>query len=381
MAEHPRGIDPALLVSQIQNTMPYLFAADREQWSVSGTAPAKFVLSWGGGPLSHAEYFRLCLSAHYLTCATPVPTDVDNQIRKKLWPRDLALASALDMADLVLESHDWDFSAMSSRWVKGATGSSVQDVVLSGHLGEWFTVAAGAYAALRQYAAPEAKQKAEALLEAIAQEVLRHAEVFGSLWRENQGIAALKAAATIAHNLGDLDRVMDFWELSPLDPLRSRFYQLDAVPFDSTRNLRSGGRLWVAGQLYKELIDGSSMAFENHRHFALRVPRSLRKRPEVRIPLGPFLDDWAKTLLEFLDPTELSEVFEALQSGWKRLPKTLGYGRALRVLSEARSDLKVDREVVKAHAFRKTLEQSQARFEKKWNDEALRLMDEIPGRA
>jgi hypothetical protein len=257
----------------------------------------------------------------------------------------------------------------------------VQEVVLSGHLGEWFTLTAGAYAALRQYAAPEAKQKAECLLEAIAQEVERHAEVFGSLWRENQGIAALNAAANIAHNLGDLDRVMEFWELSPLDPLRARFYQLDAVPYDGSRKLRYGGRLWVAGQLYKETIEGSAMAFENHRHFALRAPRALRKRPELRVPLGPFFDDWAKTLLDYLTPDELSEVFEALQAGWMRLPKTVGYGRALRALMEGRSELKVDREVIKSHAFRKTLEQPQARFEKKWHEEALRLMDEIPGRA
>ena len=85
MAQLPRGISPDLLQSQVRNTMPYLF-----EGAVVGFPPADTLRAYEPGqPLTHFEYFRLCLSSHYLSCATPVPTDVDNQIRLKLWPKAL----------------------------------------------------------------------------------------------------------------------------------------------------------------------------------------------------------------------------------------------------------------------------------------------------
>ena len=98
-----------------------------------------------------------------------------------------------------------------------------------------------------------------------------------------QGGAALQASAAIAHNFGDLDRVMDMWNLAPFDPLKLRFYKLGVKPFDADGKLRHQGRLWVAGELYKSPIMGSSMAAENHRHFALRKPKCLR-RSELGVP-------------------------------------------------------------------------------------------------
>ena len=85
MAYLPRGIAPELLVSQVKNTMPYLFESPASV--LNGFVPEVVLKSYKDAipdPLSHLEYFRLCLSSHYLTCATPVPTDVDNQIRHKL---------------------------------------------------------------------------------------------------------------------------------------------------------------------------------------------------------------------------------------------------------------------------------------------------------
>jgi len=80
MATLPRGIAPDLLYSQVKNTVPY--------FSELGAFPPAKVLrnSDLSVPLTHFEYYRLCLSSHYLSCGTPVPTDVDNQIRLKLWP-------------------------------------------------------------------------------------------------------------------------------------------------------------------------------------------------------------------------------------------------------------------------------------------------------
>src|SRR5688500_16620868 len=107
MAQLPRGIAPDLLLSQVRNTMPYLFAQEDAAVAFPPAAVLRDFASRVDEPLSHFEYFRLCLSSHYLTCATPVPTDVDNQIRRKLWPAELPLETALEMAELVLASRSW----------------------------------------------------------------------------------------------------------------------------------------------------------------------------------------------------------------------------------------------------------------------------------
>ena len=228
----PRGIAPDLLLAGVKNTVPY-FAAER---SLDSFPPAEFLRDFAGGDLSrelsHFEYFRLCLSAHYLTCGTPVPTDVDNQIRHRLWPKNLPLEIALEMAGLVLESRDWDFRKVSERHVEiGGTAW------IAGHHGEWFTVAAGAYGALAQYSAQSAKDLQALLLDAIGEVVTLHSEVFGELWRAGDGVQALRASAVIAHNFGDLDRVMEMWSLSVTDPLRLNFHGL------TTKALSAEGKL------------------------------------------------------------------------------------------------------------------------------------------
>lgn len=369
------------------NTMPYLFEPEAGHTELVRFPPARAHREYQpGASLTHFEYFRLCLSAHYLTCATPVPTDVDNQIRQKLWPRQLPLETALEMAGLVLESRDWDFTLVTERYSRGAQGTPCEKDVLSGHLGEWFTVACGAYCATTQYTSLDAGRAREAILEAIAGESKRHADVFESLWKAGDGVACLKASASIAHNFGDLDRVMDMWQLDVADPLRLGFYKLGSQPFDAERKLRYRGNPWVAGELYKSVIDGGSMSFDNHRHFALRKPRAIRRKREFLIPTGPFFDDWGRAVARGLatangKPSEDTlEVVEALSYGWKKLPNTRGYGRALRAMKEIHPELDLD-SLRKNPAFAALLDTPQELFEKRWNDEALRLMSEIPSRA
>jgi hypothetical protein len=386
MAHLPRGIDPKLLVSQVKNTMPYLFDVEAGETPLDRFPPTSIVREYESNldhPLSHIEYFKLCVASHYLTCGSLVPTDVDNQIRHKLWPAQLPLEAALQMAQFVLDSRHWDFRWVSSRFTYGAPGGPWQKEVVTGHLGEWFTLSSAAYCALHQYSDPLAQKKRQELFDNIADEVRRHSEIFGSLWRAHEGLGCLKASASIAHNFGDLDRVMDMWNLSVGDPLRLEFYKLAISPFDSNRRLRYLGRLWVAGELYKAIIEGSSMAFENHRHFALRKPRCLRQSPTLLIPTGPFLDDWGRGVARTLAgpaglPSEQTfEVIAALKHGWERLPKTVGYGRALRGIMEVHPEVGTD-----LHPFSRSIfETSQDLFEKKWNDEALRQMDDIPSRA
>lgn len=390
-AQLPRGIDPDLLVSQVRNTMPYLFEdpAFAEDFPPAGVLRERAAAPVG--ELTHFEYFRLCVSSHYLTCATPVPTDVDNQIRHKLWPAALPVGTALEMADLVLASRGWNFPQVTARFVHGAPGTPRSGDALTGHLGEWFTIAAAAYCALGQYPDPEASAKRQEALAAIADEVDRHAELFATLWRAGDGIACLKASANIAHNLGDLDRVMDMWSLGVGDPLRLRFYKLGASPFDSDRKLRYLGRLWTAGELYKSTIVESSMALENHRHFALRKPKCLRRARSLLIPIGPFFDDWGRQVARAFQgpdgrPSEDTlEVVEALLHGRDRLPRTEGYGRALRGIFEVHPELRAGKADVDASAkgqeLRRILDLPQDRFEKRWHEGALRQLEEIPSRA
>lgn len=387
MSHFRRGIAPELLLAQVKNTMPYLFEPEHKDSPLGQLAPARVLREFAedvAKPLDHFSYYRLCLSSHFLTCGTPVPTDVDNQIRLKLWPAEISLPVVLKMAQLVLESRHWDFTQLSKRFTYGASGSPWEGQTLSGHLGEWFTVSCGAYCALLQYKSPLADEKRKELFENIRDEVLRHSELFGTLWRAFDGLSCLQAAASISHNFGDLDRVMDMWELSVGDPLRLEFYKLTATPFDSNRNLRHMGRLWVAGELYKSAIEGSAMALENHRHFALRKPRCLRQDPAFLIPIGPFFDDWGRRVARGLATSEGApseqtyEIVAALKHGWERLPKTVGYGRGLRGLLDIHPELRVDGLNERA---RSVIETPQEVFEKKWSQEALRLMDDIPSRA
>src|SRR5438105_4521856 len=106
-----RGISPAMLLGQVRNTAPFIFD------ELPATTPYLKTLREAAPDLSlsHLEYYRLCLSAHHGTVATFVPTDVDNQIRHRLWHPGLPLETLEAMADLVLESHAWDPTPVSTR--------------------------------------------------------------------------------------------------------------------------------------------------------------------------------------------------------------------------------------------------------------------------
>lgn len=385
-ATRMHGITPELLVSLVRSTAPYVFEDPSGAPEVVASEPVRILRDHEASrpaSLSHFEYFRLCLAAHYVTCATPVPTDVDNQIRRKLWPEGLPLATALEMARLVLESRRWDFLALTSRASFGAAGSALEHVPLHGHTGEWFTVASAAYAALGRYRAQDAKVARAELLDAIAEETDRHSEVFGSTWRANDGLGALRASVSIAHNFGDLDRVIDMWDVPIADPLRLRFRGLTGSAFGPERDLRYKGRLWAAGELYKAAIEGSSMALENHRHFALRKPRALRTRPSLRVPVGPFFDAWGATVAASLDGEPLREVVDALVAGSERLADTVGYARALRAIVEARAETApwVEPLRKKSQRLRKVMELPRDDFEVRWAAAALAHLEEIPSRA
>ena len=63
------------------------------------------------------------------------------------------------------------------------------------------------------------------------------------------------------------------------------------------------------------------IAAENHRHFALRGPRALRRSVDLLLPMAPFLDQWGTRVATHpgLSSEDVAAVVEALYSGWEKL--------------------------------------------------------------
>ncbi len=322
------GVSPELLCQQILNTAP--FYLDYPLALKKDSPPLYMLINLVSQSkikdmrnYSLAEYFRLCLSAHWLTVATFIPTDVDLAIRSKLWvvatERENSLEEREKLAQIVIESGSWDARPFSTRWV-----SSAKHSILSGHQGEWFSVAAAAYSSLRKTKSSLAHQIQELIQEEVEREIL----CFQELLNQEEGLSLLKASCILAHNFGDLDRVLENWKVPADDPLSRSVFKLTQDPPQSHSRWR--GLAGFAGWLNKQ-----RMATENHRHFALRTPRCLRKSEDLLLPIGPFFDEWGQTLAKhpILTTENIGEIATALVEGWVRLEKTKvethGYARAL----------------------------------------------------
>lgn len=351
----PAGISPALLVDQVRNTVPFIFEP-----SFLAKHPEPFlrtITQFDLGSIPNPfEYFKLCLSAHHSTVASFVPTDVDNQIRYKLWNDRLSRPYLEEMAELVMQSYHWDSRCVSTRWVTGPkTGE-----VLAGHSGEWFSTAAAAYSAFRNKK-PELAQK---IADLILFEVDKESRIYTQLKQAKDGVGALKAATLIAHNLGDLDRVLDQWNVPDEDELKKSVYKLGH---------NGNSPLAEAGEQNKKY-----MAAENHRHFCLRPLKMLRRSSSLLLPIGPFFDDWGKAVCQYpgICPDEKGEVVVALVQGWQKLDTSVGYARALCGLLSAFPGgfAKLERTIpaktarlLKEGQLRILLSVDQRRFEAQWS--------------
>lgn len=324
MQETIRGISPEILFTHLENTMPFLFA-DRSPLTPYTETILRFFDESKKTPLklSHFDYFSLCLCAHYSSVATFVPTDVDNQIRKHLWDQPLEKGTTEKMAELLLNSYDWDYRPVTTRFQEG------DNYYISGHQGEWFSVAVGAYA-IHAYTIHGEKNLplAEEVKQKIIKELHRESDVFRFLKKKKDGVGLLRACTLIAHNLGDLDRVIDQWELPAQDPLRLAVYKLGHEKHKSFGAAQE--ELLQAGDLNKAF-----MASENHRHYPLRKPKPLRKSIDFLLPVGPFFDAWGEKIARHpaLSDEEVAEIALALLEGFERLssPKIplYGYARAI----------------------------------------------------
>jgi hypothetical protein len=254
--------------------------------------------------------FRLRLAAHYATVATFVPTDVDAHIRHHTWV-GITDAEVFAQARLCIdEAAGRDASLVSERVTEG----------LSGHDGEWFSVRAGA---LGRALVLGLDAEADGLAERIDAELAREQRLFAAaIERGAPATTTLALATTIAHNLGDLSRVVDAWPRSArMGEFQARYSRLGHAD-----GANGGTEFVVAGALNKEL-----MALENHRFLALRKSRALRRSRSLLLPIGPWFDAWGENVCrsELLDDDERAEVVAALLELHLRSPAQEGCLRAL----------------------------------------------------
>lgn len=274
-----RGVKPSLVSTQVRNTAA---------WALDGpTEGAAF--SWRRALVSAAEiphghdgegaYLRLLLAAHHATVATFVPTDVDSHIRFHAWQRCETVAELRAAAAVLEETASWDPSDVSARVV------TVPGVgALSGHDGEWMGVRAGA---LGRALALDDDATADAQAAFLDASLERHAAAFAAVQRaKGQEIKAMEVVATIAHNLGDLSRVVETWPVKTPAALavRRRYAKLG-------HETEGDPRFALAGRIYKR-----AMAAENPRLLGMRAARSLRVHRDLLMGIGPFFDAWGEVV-------------------------------------------------------------------------------------
>lgn len=315
------GIAPNILLKHVENTAPFLFEGELDSKSENCEFLEKLRFYKKNLKLLKnidlAEYFHLCLCAHWSTAGTFVPTDVDNQIREKLWKNDSIQKYIDKMAQITMESWKWDYSQVTNR----KSYNRINSEVMSTHEGTWLSVAIGAYCALVKNKKTElAQQMADLILE----EIKREEAILHQLREDRDHINFLRAAPLMAHNFGDLDRVMVQWQMDENDPFYKRIFKLG-----HNLNPNYSPILVYTGKVNKEFSSK-----ENHRHMSMRQPKCLRRSHKFLIPVGPFMDDWGKILGEstILSLAEKGEIVCALFEGYKRQDQAFGYIRAFKTL-------------------------------------------------
>lgn len=323
MALQGVGIAPNILLQHVENTAPFLFKGELDT-----TGPKKEFLEKLRfykknlkqlNNINLAEYFHICLCAHWSTAGTFVPTDVDNQIRETLWKHGHIMKHIEKMARTTIDSWTWDYSQVTSR----KSYNSQNNTVMSTHEGTWLSVAIGAYCALVKYKKTEL---AEEMADVILAEIKKEEEIMIQLREERDHINFLRAAPLMAHNFGDLDRVMVQWQMDENDAFYKRIFKLGHQLNENYNPI-----LVYTGKVNKEFSSK-----ENHRHMSMRQPKCLRKSYKFLIPVGPFMDDWGVTLgqSDILSLEEKAEIAGAFFEGFKRQEQAFGYIRGFRNMIE-----------------------------------------------
>lgn len=329
------GIAPNLLLKDIENTAPWLFRGEIETTGDKRAYLAKVVFYKKNlNLLKHinlTDYFYLCMAAHWSTAGTFVPTNVDNQIREGLWKHGEIGAHIERMARITIDSWQWDYQDVTNR----KSYNTDNNQFMSTHEGTWLSVAIGAYCAL-------VKNKktvlAQEMADVILAEIEKEEKLLISLREKRDHINFLRSTALMAHNFGDLDRVIEQWMMPEDHAFRKRIYKLG-----HELNENYSPILAYAGQINKKFL-----SVENHRHMSMRQPRCLRLSHKFLIPVGPFMDQWGETLGNSQDLTsaDKGEIVAALFDGYSRQNQAMGYARAfggmMRTLPEGLKTLVAD---------------------------------------
>jgi hypothetical protein len=379
------GIQPRLLVEQVRGTAAWLWAdpdAAEAARALDRVEEAEAERDAGG-----LAYTELLLAAHFATVATFVPTDVDARIRHHAWmamDSEEAIARACEAVDRVSA---WDARRVSARVVESARGT------LSGHDGEWLSVRAGA---LGRAASLGFSELAARLEGAIEREVDREAEILREAVRGGAPAArVLSIATTVAHNMGDLSRVVEAWpKREELAGARARFARLgheDREPPTAPADGHARGERVATPPAWRVLgaagtVNKALTALENHRFLALRRPRALRASRALLLPIGPWFDAWGEDVARTLEHDDRAEVVAALLELHLSSPAQLGCLRALAGIHRAtRGGLEVHVPDLPARIRKEALrgkvreaidlprERFEARLEKRWEAERPRL--------
>ncbi len=311
------GIAPNILLTHVINTAPFLFSGEINTEGKERAYLAKLVFYKKNlnalKNIDLTEYFHICLAAHWSTAGTFVPTDVDNQIREGLWKHADIKKHIEKMARLTIEAWTWDYEQMTNR----KSYNPERGQVMSTHEGTWLSVAIGGYNALMKH---RLFDLAKDMADVILAEADKEEKLLLDLREKRDHINFMRSTALMAHNFGDLDRVIDQWEMPEEDPFRKRIYKLG-----HKLNGAQSPILVFAGQVNKEFL-----SVENHRHMSMRQPKCLRRSNKFLIPVGPFMDKWGRDLGEtkLLSLDEKGEIVNALLEGFNRQDKALGYVRA-----------------------------------------------------
>lgn len=311
------GIAPNLLLKDVENTAPFLFKGEINLEGKDRDYLAKLVFYKKNlNALKHinlTEYFYICMAAHWSTAGTFVPTNVDNQIREGLWKHKDIYGHIEKMARITIDSWTWNYEQVTNR----KSYNPYNGQVMSSHEGTWLSVAIGAYNALvKNKKAELAKEVADVILA----EITKEEKLLLELREKRDHINFLRSTALMAHNFGDLDRVIDQWGMAEDDPFRKRIYKLGHMLNENYSPI-----LVYAGQVNKKFL-----SVENHRHMSMRQARCLRRSSKFLIPVGPFMDEWGAILgsSKDLTPAEKGEIVICLFEGYKRQNQAFGYARA-----------------------------------------------------
>ena len=318
------GIAPNILLKHVENTAPFLFSGELETTGDKRAYLEKLRFYKKNlkqlANINLTEYFHICLAAHWTTAGTFVPTDVDNQIRERLWKHKDIKKHIQKMARLTIESWSWDYAQVTNR----KSYNRINDEVMSTHEGTWLSVAIGAYCALIKHKEVELAQE---VADVILAEIKKEEVLLLQLREDRDHINFLRAAPLMAHNFGDLDRVMVQWNMNIEDPFCKKIFKLGHELNDAYDPI-----LVFTGKVNQEFSSK-----ENHRHMSMRQPKCLRKSSDFLIPVGPFMDQWGEDLgkSDKLSFEEKAEIIAAFYEGYTRQDQAFGYSRAFGAMMRA----------------------------------------------